>query len=76
MAFYDQLFLCGPTRLGSALNRRTAQSHWRKIRKLAPQRPRVVEVGPGKPLSGFFKSIEIAVTHVGDLADAERLSAT
>ena len=46
------------------------------MRTIASACPRVVEVGPGKPLSGFFKSIEIAATHVGDIAAAERLSAT
>jgi [acyl-carrier-protein] S-malonyltransferase/trans-AT polyketide synthase/acyltransferase/oxidoreductase domain-containing protein len=45
------------------------------MRTIAAACPRVVEVGPGKPLSGFFKSIEVAVTHVGDVAGAERLSA-
>lgn len=45
------------------------------MRALASRCRRVVEVGPGKPLSGFFKSIEIAVVHVGDMAAAEHLAA-
>jgi [acyl-carrier-protein] S-malonyltransferase len=45
------------------------------MRTLAGTCGDVVEVGPGKPLSGFFKSIEVAVTHVADVSDAERLSA-
>jgi len=44
------------------------------MRTLASRCSRIVEVGPGKPLSGFFKSIEIATAHVGDIASAQRLA--
>lgn len=47
MAFYDQFFACGPTRLGGRMNRRLAGAHWQAIRRLQAAAPQVVEIGPG-----------------------------
>ena len=33
----------------------------------------VVEVGPGKVLAGFFKSMEVAIANVSDIGGAERI---
>jgi len=45
------------------------------MRTIAGACRRIAEIGPGKPLSGFFKSLDVAVSHVGDIAAAERLAA-
>src|SRR5690606_5211511 len=39
---------------------------------LAPRAASVVEIGPGRPLTGFFKEIGVAVTAVRTLRDAEK----
>jgi [acyl-carrier-protein] S-malonyltransferase/trans-AT polyketide synthase/acyltransferase/oxidoreductase domain-containing protein len=44
------------------------------MRTLVERCERVIEVGPGKPLSGFFKSLDVAVVHVGDVASADRMA--
>jgi [acyl-carrier-protein] S-malonyltransferase/trans-AT polyketide synthase/acyltransferase/oxidoreductase domain-containing protein len=44
------------------------------MRAITSRCSRVVEVGPGKPLAGFFKSLDFAVAHVGDVPGAERLA--
>ena len=45
------------------------------MRELVTSCDRIVEVGPGKPLCGFFKSLDVAAVHVGDVEAAERLAA-
>jgi [acyl-carrier-protein] S-malonyltransferase len=40
------------------------------MRGLAERSSRIVEIGPGKPLSGFFKDIGVAVRAVTDVAGA------
>ena len=40
------------------------------MRALAERATRIVEIGPGKPLSGFFKDIGVTVQAITDLAGA------
>ena len=45
------------------------------MKALLAKAGRVVEIGPGKVLTGFFKSMEVAIENVSDVAGAERLAA-
>ena len=40
------------------------------MRALAERATRIVEIGPGKPLSGFFKDVGVTVEAITDLAGA------
>jgi len=40
------------------------------MRALSERATRIVEIGPGKPLSGFFKDIGVTVQTITDLAGA------
>ena len=55
----------------------TAPVRWLDcMRALVARTERIVEVGPGRPLAGFFKGVGAAVTSVSNVAAAERLSAS
>jgi malonyl CoA-acyl carrier protein transacylase len=43
------------------------------MRVIAERSSRIVEIGPGKPLSGFFKDAGVAVQTITDLAGARQL---
>lgn len=45
------------------------------MRALAERSTRIVEIGPGKPLSGFFKDVGVDVQAISDLAGARRVFA-
>jgi [acyl-carrier-protein] S-malonyltransferase len=43
------------------------------MRKLLSVAAKVVEIGPGKTLAGFFKSIDVAIDGISDVQGAERV---
>jgi [acyl-carrier-protein] S-malonyltransferase len=54
----------------------SATVRWRSNMAALTSRPtRVIEVGPGRPLRGFFRSIGVAAEWIGDLRSAERVLA-
>lgn len=42
------------------------------MRAIAERAPRILEVGPGKPLSGFFKDVGVTVPAITDLSGARQ----
>ena len=42
------------------------------MKALAPRAASIVEIGPGRPLSGFFKELGVATTAIRTLRDAEK----
>jgi len=55
----------------------SATVRWRdNMVALTAQPTRIVEVGPGRPLRGFFKAIGVATDSVSDVRSAERVLGT
>jgi len=49
---------------------------WRSNMQALTERPtRVIEVGPGRPLRGFFKAIGVSVESITDVRSADRVLA-
>jgi len=49
---------------------------WRSNMHALSERPtRVIEIGPGRPLRGFFKAIGVSVESITDVRSAERVLA-
>jgi len=44
------------------------------MRALSERAARIIEIGPGKPLSGFFKDIGVTVQAINDLAGAREVT--
>jgi hypothetical protein len=42
------------------------------MKALAPRVDRILEVGPGRPLRGFFKAIGVEVTSIVSCKSAEK----
>jgi len=50
--------------------------HWRSNMQALTERPtRVIELGPGRPLRGFFKAIGVSVESITDVRSADRVLA-
>lgn len=58
---------------GRLVRQISATVRWRDdMAALTAEPTRVIEVGPGRPLRGFFKAIGVAVESITDLRSAER----
>jgi hypothetical protein len=44
------------------------------MRALSERAARIIEIGPGKPLSGFFKDMGVTVQAINDLAGAREVT--